>query len=476
MPLSFSRRFLRYFGVDRAIGYSLIGQVWSVLAGPLSVVFLAHFLTPVEQGFYYTFSGVLALLIFLELGLGFVLLQFASHEKAALEWTAGGTLEGDPAAKARLSSLLRRVLFWYAVLAVLSVVLLWPIGVWFFHRQPTPHPEVVWQGPWIAVVLVSAVNLLLTPVLSVLEGCGLIVQISGVRTVQRIAASLVTWGCLYVGLRLYTIVGLNLALVVVACAWVWKEKRVALLDLLAVPSHPARVDWWREVWPLQWRVALSGASSYFIFAFFNPVLFTYHGAVAAGQMGMTMTIVSTLAGGPMSWVGTKIAPFGTLIAKKQWRELDAMFFPAMWQSLAIMAVFESFFLLGVFYLHFIGHKWSIRLIDPLPLALLILATLMSAIVGCEALYLRAHKQEPYVFLSLVGALFVALSTYFLGRPFAALGMTAGYLVVNIGITLAGTWIFITKRREWHQDPPLDLAGEADEATRLIESNSSDTVL
>lgn len=467
---------MRYFGVDRAIGYSLAGQVWSVLASPVTIFFLASFLSRVEQGFYYTFNGVLGLLIFLELGLGFVLLQFASHEKAELEWTPGGTLEGNEAAKSRLSSLLRRVVFWYGVLAVLSVVLLLPIGLWFFNRDAAANVGVVWRGPWVWVVLVSAINLLLTPIFAVLEGCGLVAQIAAFRTIQRVFSSLTIWLCLARGFGLYTLMAFNLTMVVTACLWLWREKRVALRDLLAPPVHPARVDWWGEVWPLQWRVALSGISSYFIFAFFNPVLFRYHGAIVAGQMGMSLTIINALSGGPMAWVATKLAPFGTLIARRQWRELDDLFFPAMWRSLIIMAVLQVFFFVAVCFLPLINHRWSTRLIDPLPMGLLILATLMSAVVGCEALYLRAHKREPYVFLSVGAALFIALSTYFLGRPFGVLGMSAGYLAVNTVVMLLGTRIFMLKRHEWHQDPPLDLTPETDPANLLIESKASDTFL
>src|SRR5258708_35135884 len=80
------------FGVDRAIALTLLGRGWGVIAGPLTIFLIARYLRAEEQGFYYTFGSVIALNIFFELGLTYVLLQFASHEKAHLEWNAGGTL------------------------------------------------------------------------------------------------------------------------------------------------------------------------------------------------------------------------------------------------------------------------------------------------------------------------------------------------------------------------------------------------
>ena len=56
-----------------------------------------------------------------------------------------------------------------------------------------------------------------------------------------------------------------------------------------------------------------------------------------------------------------------------------------------------------------------------------------AVGAGEALYLRAHKQEKFLLNSVLGALFVAPSTYFLGKSFGAPGIVAGVLQVNVRI-------------------------------------------
>lgn len=47
------------FGITRALVFSVLGRVWSMLAGPLTLVFIGRFLTGEEQGFYYTFWSIL---------------------------------------------------------------------------------------------------------------------------------------------------------------------------------------------------------------------------------------------------------------------------------------------------------------------------------------------------------------------------------------------------------------------------------
>jgi len=70
---SFARDFLRRFGVDRAIFYTLVNRGFSAFTGPVSLYLIARCLTREEQGYYFTFASILGLQIVFELGLGYVI-------------------------------------------------------------------------------------------------------------------------------------------------------------------------------------------------------------------------------------------------------------------------------------------------------------------------------------------------------------------------------------------------------------------
>jgi hypothetical protein len=150
---SYLRGKARQAGVDRAVSYTLLSRGLQLILAPVSLLLVARFLTPVQQGFYYTFASLLALQIFFELGLSYVVLQFASHEKARLTWTERGTLEGDATAKLRLGSLLRLALTWYGVAACLMVALVLPLGLVFFGRNSSTASGGGWLLPWIWLTL-----------------------------------------------------------------------------------------------------------------------------------------------------------------------------------------------------------------------------------------------------------------------------------------------------------------------------------
>ncbi|MGZ8853718.1 MAG: hypothetical protein ACXW2X_10010, partial [Thermoanaerobaculia bacterium] len=197
-------------------------------------------------------------------------------------------------------------------------------------------------------------------------------------------------------------------------------------------------------------IALSWISSYFIVHLFIPVLFVSRGPSAAGRLGMSMTLVSAVFIASTAPLTTKSPLFGEWIARRDFAALDARFFPIMWRSFGLMAFGSAALFGGVLALRAIGHRWSERLLEPLPLALLLAALLASTIVFAEAVYLRAHKREPFLGIYIASALVIAPSTFFLGRAYGATGMMFGYFVATAVVTLGGgTWVFLRKRREWH---------------------------
>src|SRR5665647_910123 len=88
------KKYLRLLGVDQAIAYTLLGRGWGLFSGLVMLLLVVRYLTPDEQGYYYTFASILALQIFFELGMSYVVMQSASHERAYLTWSKAGPMKG----------------------------------------------------------------------------------------------------------------------------------------------------------------------------------------------------------------------------------------------------------------------------------------------------------------------------------------------------------------------------------------------
>jgi hypothetical protein len=443
------RRWLRrVIGLDRAVGFSVLARCWSSAAGLVTVALIAHFLSPAEQGYYYTFGSLVALQIVFELGFSFVILQLASHERARVSISGDYEILGDPIAHARLASVIQKSVRWYSGAAVLMAAALLPAGFHFFSTHAHAGQTVYWQLPWFVTVLIAALNFQLDPLLSFLEGCGYVSEVARLRFFQSLIGSLLAWTALASHHGLFAPSMMLVGMALGSLAWL-SRKRKLLLGLLRHRSGGNRILWSQEVWPFQWRIAVSWLCGYFLFWIFNPVLFAFRGPIEAGQMGMSLSLANAIQAIAVSWVSTKAAPFGRLIAHKEYQQLDQTFFQALRQSFAVSSAGALAAWLGCLYLNFRHARFAARLLDPFSLGILLLYMVVNVLIASQAYYLRAHKQEVLFVNSLVGAVLVTLCTFAFAPLYGATGIVVSTCVLNILGLAWSTYKFQKYRKLWH---------------------------
>jgi hypothetical protein len=146
---------------------------------------------------------------------------------------------------------------------------------------------------------------------------------------------------------------------------------------------------------------------------------------------------------------TKAAPFGKLVARGEIGQLDRLFFRTLWQSLALLILLAISLFTGLVAAQHFFPALALRILRPPVFALLLLTALGSHIVQSEALYLRAHKCEPFLIQSVVLAMVSVASTILCARLWGAPAVVVGYFACMgvLGVTSA-TYIFQRKRRAW----------------------------
>jgi hypothetical protein len=439
------------FGLTRAVVNSVLARVWSVVAGPISLVCVARFLSREEQGFYYTFWSVLGLQIVFELGFSFVIAQFASHERANLRYV-DGKMTGDVRSHQRLASLLRLSVKWYCAAGLFMIVVLLPAGVVFFARYAR-GAGVQWTAPWILVAVLTAFNLMLIPFAALLEGAGQIEDVSLMRLLQLVTTNVMVWICLAAGARLYSAVALSATMALFATCWMAIRHRALFLDLWHASTDAHPIDWRAEVWPFQWRMAVSWVSGYIIFQLFNPILFAARGAVEAAQMGMSLMVVISISTFATAWINARAVDYGALIARRRFEELDAIFRASLWQSVGAMSLLSAGFLAAVVFLRSLHHSFADRLLAPFPLVLLIAGTVLNHVFVAEAAYLRAFKREPFMWVTLVLATLSVGGSLLVARRYGATGVAVVFFAVMAVVAAGGgTAIFMRSRRSWRGGP------------------------
>jgi hypothetical protein len=431
--------------VDRAVGIGLLTRAWSLLSGPVTLLVIASRLSPAEQGYYYTFASLLVLQTFLELGLGTVIVQFASHEWSGLGRDERGAITGDAHHLGRLGALARFSTRWYAIAAPVSAVALGVAGHIFFSR-PTTGPAVAWQGPWLALCVLSSANLLLLPVWSVLEGCNQIVGVYLFRFLEGVATTIATWTALSAGARLWApaiTAGASL-LTGIVCLLCFHPFVRSLLRARASAS----LGWREEILPLQWRIAVTWLSGYFIYQIFTPASFRLFGPAVAGRVGVTAGLASMVAATAYTWMAAKAPTLGVLVAKRDRSALDRLFRrTALISGLAAVAGGAAVWG-GTFVLYSIHHRLATRLLPPMPTALFLIGSVISAATWNMAAYARAHKAEPFIWATVVTAAIAPPTIWLLGKTFGLVGFATTFPAVLACQFLLCVRILRDRRREW----------------------------
>jgi O-antigen/teichoic acid export membrane protein len=445
----------RKMGIDGAIAYSSGSRIVGGLTGVLSVFFITTFLTGVEQGFYYTFGSILAMQVFFELGLTGIMTQFVAHEASHLFLNENCTFEGEKQYKSRLASLVRFCVKWYSVLALLVFVFLLVVGYVYFYNYGSNQDDVNWQIPWILICVGTAFKLFQSPFNSILMGIGKVKEMSKIGFWQQIILPLTVWIGLATGLKLF-VVGISyLASVVLWQVFVHQIRLDKIIIRLWKEKVTDHVSYLNEIFPFQWRIALSWVSGYFLFQLFNPVLFATEGAVVAGQMGMTLTAINAIQAFSMSWMSTKVPLFSQLIAQRNYEQLDQIFSRSQKQManvcFGLLVTFFAFiWLLNYSQLKLGESVLADRFLTYLPMLLVALPMYLQQYIYSWATYLRCHKQEPLLCFSIVCGVVNCLSTLILGRLYGLYGVTIGYCVVTI-LSLPWSYlIYKTKKIEWHK--------------------------
>jgi hypothetical protein len=438
----------RVLGLDRAIGFTVLARVWGSAAGLVTVALIARFLSPAEQGYYYTFGSLVALQIIFELGFSFVILQLASHERARLSISPEQEITGDVVAHARLASVLQKSVRWYSVAAGLMAVSVMPAGFYFFSTHQSAEQVILWHLPWALDVFMAVLNFQLDPFLSFLEGCGFVPEVARLRFTQSVIGSLLAWIALFSKHGLFAPSMMLFGMAAASLIWLFRKRKL-LFGLLGHPSGENRIRWNEEVWPFQWRIAVSWFCGYFIFWLFNPVLFAFRGPVEAGQMGMSLSLANAIQAISVSWVSTKSAPFGTLIAQKAYSTLDQKFFQSLKQATAVAVLGAATAWIGCAYLNLLHIRFAHRLLDPTSIAMLMIYMIVNVIVFSQAYYLRAHKQEVFFVNSLVGAVAATVCAFVFGRYYGARGIVVSCCVGNLLGLIWATYKFRKYRRLWH---------------------------
>ena len=404
---------------------TLINQIWRVLSGPLIMFSIPAFLSPLEQGYWYTFTSLAALAIFADLGFSTIILQFAAHEFSHLHFNIDRTISGDDYHLLKLASFFRFSICWL----IRIIFIVFPfivIGGYLFLISKQGMFN--WQGEWFIYSIASTIVFFNSVLLCFFEGCNSVSMLQSMRFQISVGQSVTVLIGLYLHFALYSL-AISLVIAGLVGSLLILYRFSTTIKQLWHLSATQYYDWWPEFSALIWRYAISWCSGYFIFQMFTPLAFKFHGAIYAGKIGISIAMWTAGFSIATSWLTAVTPQINMLIADHQWKKLDELFNQSLLRCLLTMMVGGTVFLI-IDILLLDRVTFFHRILEPFPQILLFSCWLGQTYVNSVAVYLRAHKKEPLMQLSVLAAIYISITTclcaYYLPSDFLFLGFVSSF--------------------------------------------------
>lgn len=400
------------------------------------------FLNEGEQGYWYTFGSMAALLVLADLGFTQILLNFSSHEFSKLKMGEHHLLEGDVYDISTIGSLYRFAMQWAGAIALIGLPIVSFTGYALLARDAQSE-EIMWLIPWLIYSVSSSIIFFTNFTLSFVEGLEQVGNIQKIRARTSMVSFGVSVSFLASGLGLYSLALGSITNALICTFWTFIKYRFVLRQMLS-HSRSQEGNWSKEIFPLLSRYAVSWVGGGLASSMLIPTAFFFHGAKIAGQVGLSIALYTAIIGISGTWITVILPKMNILIARGDRSELRNMF--AMHFKLTIATYILG--CMGVFFLLVLlsdVFEFVDRLVSTPSLILLMVGCLMHSALGPIAIFLRAHKKEPLMVMSLVMGCIVSISTVLAGKYLIDDFYFVGY---TFGSVIALLWTLTIFRKYW----------------------------
>ena len=422
----FKDRFLLFFGIDSLIFYSSLAKILQGIGLLALLLSVNTYLDEIQRGFYFSFSSLVALQIFFELGIGVVVLQNA----ARLIVSCGGNLDSNSHDTHLFKDIIGLYQFnfvWTISAGALLFLIIFPFGKIFFTNI-VESALVSWESEWLILCISVAIFLPLSAQLSFFEGSGYLKEVLKLRVALSFLSYINGIIALMLGYGLYAIAITFMTQIFLILLWLILIKRHQIfLMFQKSPTFNNFNYWFNKLLPMQWKIALSWICGYIAFQTATPITLSYFGAGPAGEIGLFLTISNMFVGFMGAWMSTKIPIFSKL------------FYDTIKKSSLVFFIISIFlFLFSQIYFTYVKNDFM----TTYAVVTFIIISGLTSVSFAQAVYLRSFLKELFVPSSLTYAFLVICLLPFMISLYGLNGLLASFLIAGLISTMMTTIIFL----------------------------------
>ena len=371
---------------------SFLSRGTKVVLAPLTLLIIGNELSSQELAFYYSFFSLLAMQQLAELGIGQVIKQHMCH-------AFGESSDWCESSKNKIKSYFIFSLYWFLFISIFILLVICPIGYYYFNSVENTV-NVVWENPWLALIVITTFSTILTPVKILIESCQKQELVNKANIISGIFGTFILWGGLYFDFKLYSISISLFVSTLIAFGILYRELNYHWSILSSSNDiRPLRTTF-NEIKGLLGRVSIVWGLGFIFWNGFNFVSFLNLDLKSAGEILFTIalakagySICDALVQGQMTIFGKNISEGKSELARTAFLK----YFPT---SVAILLFGYVIFVILLYF--FKGNISVFNKVADIPLVIQIfLFFILMLIQTTHNNYIRSYKIEPFVIQSII---------------------------------------------------------------------------
>lgn len=405
---------------------AISSRVVNIFFGGVLLFIIPYTIDEVTQGYIFAFLSLMALQYAFDFGLNQTLIQIVASN-----------IKLNSCKIINLCLYIKKI---YIIVAALFFVFVFPIGLIVFTGKS--NSNISWFIPWLIMTFFTAINLYLSPLISILEGSGEVTRVYVTRAIGNFIGYTFAIVLLYFEFGLISITFISIINSIVTILSVRKNN---LLFPTIIRSDTS-FNWKKEIFPLQWKIGLSWIFGYIVQQLTPAIVFNRLGEVEAGKIGLITSMLNAICMLALSILSANVPKFTMLLSENKKDDLNTIFKIKIFQSLLFMIILCHFFYLAIYIMKTYNFEFINRLPDLIDIYLLILVYNVNFIIYCLAIYVRSFGDDPTVFMTIIMGTLITISVYLL----SIYGIKY-FLLLNFFLTIfiALPWMCIIFRKYYY---------------------------
>lgn len=410
-------------------------KITQAITGLGTALMVAHFLSPEEQGYFYTMGSLLSSYVVFDLGLSSYLLQRSAQLSHGLTTDSNGNIYPPGIQRDEFIRFAHWVFKWYRNTGVVATLILAPLGIWALTQNSGDEIKPYWFFPWLLIAGAVGINMPTIGILAVLEGSGRIKETYLLRIAHYALGGALAWCSILLGIGLYAQVFPILATALACYGWIFYRYHHILRNRLPTTNSKIKKLILGQV---KYTACIWLTNYIFLNA---PVILSFvtGDVIASGQLGLSIILANVGGAVAMSAFTAKLSETIQLIKENKTKQAEATLYKSM---KAFLLLYSSGSLALVALVNFVELGIFSRLLDTISLALLLASFAGFHIFNALIIYHRAKGSNAQAIPSLLLACCIIISGALMGS-FSTFGILVSMFTFSISTVL----IFWTKKNK-----------------------------